>query len=176
MYNAIQRTIEPELIPTCKKFGLDIVIYNPVAGGIFSGKIKSNQAVPTSGRFSDTAKSGPSYRKRYFQDATFEALGMIEPVVERNGLTLIETALRWVVHHSKLDIPGGRDGILIGVSSLQQLESNLADVEKGPLPVEVVKVLDEAWLVTKPTAAHYWHGEMEYKYDTVKALLEEPKL
>ncbi|KAK4508360.1 hypothetical protein PRZ48_002098 [Zasmidium cellare] len=177
MYNAIQRNIEPELIPTCKKYGIDVVVYNPVAGGIFSGKIKSNESIPNEGRFSDTANSGSNYRKRYFQDATFDALRLIEPVVEKHNLTLIETALRWVVHHSKLDIKdGGKDGIIIGVSSQAQLEGNLRDLEKGPLPEEVVKVLDEAWLVTKATAVPYWHGTLEYKYDTVKALLEEPKL
>lgn len=176
MYNAIQRNIEPELIPVCKRYGIDIVVYNPIAGGLFSGKIKSKDAIPAEGRFSDTATSGSMYRKRYFQDATFDALRLIEPVVEKHGLTMIETALRWVVNHSRLDIKGGKDGILIGVSSLQQLKGNLADLEKGPLPEEVVKVLDEAWLVTKATAVPYWHGELEYKYDTLKALSEEPKL
>ena len=65
---------------------------------------------------------------------------------------------------------GGRDGVIIGVSSFAQLESNLRDLEKGPLPEEVLKVLDEAWLVTKPTTPQYWHLDLEYKYDTRKAL------
>lgn len=38
MYNAITRSLEQELIPACKRYGLDVVIYNPLAGGIFSGK------------------------------------------------------------------------------------------------------------------------------------------
>lgn len=171
MYNAIQRNIEPELIAVCRRYGLDIVVYNPVAGGLFSGKIKSKD-VPAEGRFSDTSSlMGQRYRERYFQDATFDALRLIEPVVQKHNLTMLETAFRWLVHHSKLNIKDGNDGILIGVSSPHQLEANLTDIEKGPLPEEVVKVLDEAWLVTKPTAAYYWHGKLEYSYDTVKALL-----
>ena len=62
-----------------------------------------------------------------------------------------------------------RHGI-IGVSSAAQLEQNLKDLEKGPLPEEVLKVLDEAWLVCKPTTADYWRGEIDYKYDTREAL------
>ncbi|SMR45464.1 unnamed protein product [Zymoseptoria tritici ST99CH_3D1] len=172
MYNAIQRNIEPELIPACRRYGLDIVVYNPIAGGIFSGKYKTNE-IPKEGRYSDVnAKVGQNYRKRYFQDATFDALRLIEPVAEKHNLTLLEIGFRWVVHHSKLKVQdGGNDGIIIGVSSLAQLESNLKDIEKGPLPEEVVKVLDEAWLITKPTAAVYWHLDLEYKYDTLKALL-----
>jgi aflatoxin B1 aldehyde reductase len=169
MYNAITRSIETELIPACKRYGLDIVVYNPIAGGLFSGKFKLDE-VPKDGRFSDTARSGKMYRDRYFKDANFEALRIIQPVVEKNGLTLIETAFRWLVHHSKLNITDGNDGIIIGVSSLTQLKQNLELLEKGPLPEEVVKALDEAWLVAKSTTAPYWHLDLKYTYDTEKAL------
>lgn len=98
------------------------------------------------------------YRDRYFQDETFEALQLIEPVVAKNNLTLIETALRWVVHHSVLKLTdGGNDGIIIGVSSLSQLETNLKDLEKGPLPDEVVDALDQAWnTLFKGRSPSYW--------------------
>jgi aflatoxin B1 aldehyde reductase len=59
-------------------------------------------------------------------------------------LTLLETALRWCVHHSALKVKDANDGVVIGVSSLKQLEGNLRDLEKGPLPEEVVQVLDQA--------------------------------
>ncbi|KAJ9294386.1 hypothetical protein DTO271G3_6961 [Paecilomyces variotii] len=171
MYNAITRSIETELIHACRRYGMDIVVYNPLAGGLFSGKIKSKDMVPQDGRYSDKAKSGEMYRKRYFKDATFEALKTIEPVVEKHGLTMLETALRWLRHHSALNIKdGGRDGIIIGVSSLSQLESNLRDIEKGPLPEEVVEALDQAWLITKPTTANYWHLDLKYTYNTQEAL------
>jgi len=165
MYNAITRSLETETIVACHRYGIDVVVYNPLAGGIFSGKYKSSE-VPTEGRYSDTAKSGGMYRKRYFRDATFDALRMIEPVAEKHNLTLLEIALRWCVHHSALKMTdGGRDGVIIGVSSLNQLKSNLTDLEKGPLPDEVVKVLDDAWLVTKPTTPNYWHLDLKYTYD-----------
>jgi aflatoxin B1 aldehyde reductase len=99
------------------------------------------------------------YRARYFQDSTFNALQLIEPVVQKHNLTLLETALRWVVHHSKLNVfakDGGNDGIIIGVSSLKQLEGNIADLEKGPLPEEVLKVLDQAWDSIKYQGPSYW--------------------
>ncbi|KAK3681324.1 NADP-dependent oxidoreductase domain-containing protein [Podospora appendiculata] len=170
MYNAITRGIEPELVPACRRYGLDVVVYNPIAGGLFSGKIKTKDMVPAEGRYSDTASMGKMYRNRYFRDSTFRALQLIEGVTEKHGLTMIETALRWVAHHSALRVQGGNDGVIIGVSSIEQLEGNLADLEKGPLPEEVVKVLDEAWAVTKADAVHYWHGEVEYGYDTREAL------
>jgi len=169
MYNAITRGIEAELFVACRRYGLDIVVYNPLAGGLFSGKMKLNE-IPTEGRFSDAQGTGANYRGRYFKNSTFDALALIEPVVKKHNLTLIETALRWCVHHSGLKIKDGNDGIIIGVSSLAQLEGNLKDLEKGPLPEEVVKTLDEAWLICKPDAPNYWHLDLKYTYDTRKAL------
>ena len=76
------------------------------------------------------------YRDRYFKDATFQALQIAEKAAQEHKLTLVEIALRWCIHHSELKtrVKGGNDGVIIGVSSLKQLESNLADVDKGPLP------------------------------------------
>ncbi|ESA42723.1 hypothetical protein GE21DRAFT_8442 [Neurospora crassa] len=170
MYNAITRSLETELVLACRRYGLDIVVYNPLAGGLFSGKIKSHDMVPESGRFSDVNKMGVMYRGRYFKESTFRALQVVEQAVEKAGLTMIETALRWMVHHSALKIKDGNDGVIIGVSSIDQLDSNLTDLEKGPLPEEVVKALDEAWKIAKVDTVNYWHGTVEYGYDVREAL------
>ncbi|QSS54615.1 aldo/keto reductase [Histoplasma capsulatum var. duboisii H88] len=171
MYNAITRSIESELIPACRRYGIDVVIYNPLAGGLLSGKYKTTE-MPATGRFANPSL-GAMYRKRYFRDANLDALRIIEPVVQKHNLTLVETALRWVHHHSALNIgtgPSSRDGIIIGVGSFEQLQANLADMEKGPLPKEVVDALDEAWLIAKATSTDYWHMDLKYTYNTVEAL------
>lgn len=160
MYNTITRSLEQELIPACKRYGIDVVVYNPLAGGLLSGKYKTSD-VPAEGRFSDEAAIGARYRKRYYQDSTFEALAIIEPVVAKHGLTMAETALRWVMHHSALNITDGDDGVIIGVSNMAQLDQNLKDCEKGPLPEDVVKVLDEAWKVAKVETPDYWHMDLK---------------
>ena len=169
----LARSLEQELIPCCHRYGIEVVIYNPLAGGLFSGKIKSAD-IPSEGRYSNTAsRMGNMYRKRYFQDATFDALKLIETVAQKHNLTMLEIALRWCRHHSALKMQhGGTDGIIIGVSSYEQLESNLRDLEKGPLPEEVVETLDDAWLVTKPTTPNYWHLDLKYTYDTQEALFQ----
>ncbi|KAL1858805.1 hypothetical protein VTK73DRAFT_7793 [Phialemonium thermophilum] len=172
MYNCITRGIEPELVPTCRRYGLDIVVYNPIAGGLFSGKIKSRDMVPAEGRFSDRSSTGRMYRGRYFRDSVFRALQIVEKAAERHGLSVIEVALRWIVHHSALQgvRQGNADGVIIGVSSAQQLEENLNHLEKGPLPEDVVQSLDEAWLVAKAEAPNYFHGEIKYDYNPREVL------
>ncbi|KAF9909969.1 hypothetical protein BX616_011005 [Lobosporangium transversale] len=87
-------------------------------------------------------KKKKSYRERYWNNLFFEAVKKVEKAAKDNNLTLIETALRWMSHHSDL---GPQDGIIIGASSMQHLKDNLRDLEKGPLPQHVVEALDEAW-------------------------------
>ncbi|KAL6829163.1 Aldo/keto reductase [Trichoderma sp. SZMC 28015] len=173
MYNAITRNIEAELFVACRRYGLDIVVYNPLAGGLFSGKIKSQDLLPEKGRYSGNTAIANTYRSRYFRDSTFESLKLVEEAAEKAGLTLIEIAMRWVVHHSGLKIKDGNDGIIVGVSSIAQLENNLDNAEKGPLPEEVVKALDEAWAISKAESTNYWHGDLEYTYDPIKVLFGE---
>ena len=156
MYNVLTRAIDDELIPCCRKYSIDIVVYNPLAGGVLTGKYKSKEA-PKEGRFSETdPRIGNMYRERYFKDANFEALRIIEPVAGKHELTLREIAFRWCVHHSKLNVTNGKDGVVIGVSSMKQLKENLEDLEKGHLPKEVFEALDQAWQVTKPSCPLYW--------------------
>jgi aflatoxin B1 aldehyde reductase len=128
-----------------------------LAGGVLSGRYKSKEIPADGGRYStQDPVIGAMYRDRYFKDVNFEALKVIQPVADKLGLTLLEIAFRWLVHHSKLKVMDGNDGLVIGISSLSQLESNLDNVEKGPLPEEVLEVLDEAWKITKPSCSLYW--------------------
>lgn len=174
MYNAVTRSVEPELLPALKRYGLDFYAYNPLAGGLFSGKYTSHDDTPGEGRFSDAAGAqGARYRERYFHPAIFAALGVIEPVAKKHDITLVQTALRWLVHHSALKVKnGGPDGVILGVSSYDQLVQNLDAMEQGPLPDDLVKALDEAWKVAKVETPNYWHGKVEYSYDTRKALFD----
>ena len=96
------------------------------------------------------------YRTRYWNDAYFNAVSSIDSIAKKHNLTMGEVALRWITNHSELRKEHG-DAILIGASSLKHIEENLVDLEKGPLPDEVLKVLDEAWISVKPFAAPYHH-------------------
>ncbi|KAL5533281.1 hypothetical protein ACEPAF_5057 [Sanghuangporus sanghuang] len=155
LYNAITRGMEPELVPCCRKFGIRIVVYNPLAGGFFAGKIKSVNDAPEPGnRFDGSAgRIGQMYRQRYLKDGYLKALPLIKEVADKHGLSLTEVALRWLQHHSVLT---PEDGVIIGASSAAQLEQNLVDSEKGPLPQDVVATLDEAYKGVGFDAPTYW--------------------
>jgi aflatoxin B1 aldehyde reductase len=178
LYSALVRTIEPEFVPCCRRYGLEIVVYNPLAGGLLSGKIKTRDHIPDAGRFSNVTGAGSFYRSRYYRESTFNALKIIADAVDKdqvdNGssLTMPEAALRWVVYHSALKTgDAGRDGVILGVSSVEQLENNIDSIERGPLPESVVEAFERAWEVSRADVCCYWHpDDIEYTYDTQAAV------
>ncbi|KAJ7452473.1 Aldo/keto reductase [Mycena galericulata] len=153
MYNAITRAIESELVPCCRKFGLRVVVYNPLAGGLFAGKVASVVDAPNTGRFNTATASGKLYRDRYLKNGNFDALNHLKNVAAQHNLRLTEIALRWCQHHSVL---GEGDGVILGASSAAQLQQNCEDSEKGPLPEAIVTAIDEAWEISRGTASTYW--------------------
>ncbi|KAI0338600.1 Aldo/keto reductase [Trametopsis cervina] len=157
IYNAVHRRVEPELFPCLRKYGISFYEYNPLGGGFFTGRYRSLHDEPEPGsRFDPERNQGKNYRKRYWNAPYFTALASIEATAASHNLTLAEVALRWLSHHSALKAEYG-DAVIIGASSVKHIGENLADLEKGPLPEEVVKVLDEAWESVSAVATNYWH-------------------
>ncbi|KAJ3483251.1 hypothetical protein NLI96_g6433 [Meripilus lineatus] len=157
IYNAIHRNVEPELLPCLRKFGISFYEFNPLAGGFFTDRyISINDQVESGSRFDPQKGQGRNYRARYWNEHYFQALSTIRDAAVQHGLTLPEIALRWISHHSLLKREHG-DAVLIGASSLGHITQNLIDLEKGPLPEEILKVLDDAWFSVQPYATKYWH-------------------
>lgn len=159
VYNAIHRSVEPELFPCLRHYGMAFYNYNPLAGGYLTNRYhreQENESVEKGSRFDPNTWQGKAYRGRYWNDNMFDALEILRPVAKKHGLTEAECALRWMSHHSLLKRDKG-DAVIIGASSTKHLEENLVDLEKGPLPDEVVQALDAGWEKTKAVSGRYWH-------------------
>jgi len=158
VYNAIHRTVDTELFPALRHYGIKFYAFNPLGGGFLTSRYhrEDMQNAEAWSRFDPNTAQGKSYRGRYFNDSMFDALDIIRSAVKKHNLTEAETALRWINHHSKLSKEAG-DAIIIGASSLKHLEENLVDLEKGPLPEDVVEALDQAWAKTKGVVIPYYH-------------------
>ncbi|KAK6497148.1 hypothetical protein TWF506_004623 [Arthrobotrys conoides] len=145
VYNCFMRGVEAELVPCLRKYGISLYIFNPLAGGLLTGKYtRDTEIVEDGSRFDEKSFSGKVARSRYWNDYFFGALDKLTPVAEKNGLTITECALRWLANHSALKKEFG-DAVIVGASSTKHLEDNLTDLEKGELPEEVVKAIDEGW-------------------------------
>ncbi|KAF3910666.1 hypothetical protein ABW21_db0206238 [Orbilia brochopaga] len=157
VYNVIHREVEPELFPCLRHYGLAFYAYNPLAGGFFtaSGPRSYDGDVDKGTRFDNSRAQGQMYRNRYWKESYFKARELIDEVAQKSGLTLVEIALRWMNHHSLMKREKG-DKVIIGASSEKHLRENCEDLEKGPLPKEVLDVCDAAWHLVKPDCETYW--------------------
>ena len=156
MYNALTRDVERELLPCLARFGIAFYAYNPLAGGLLSGKYGSVDDLPADGRFA----GNESYRARYWKDEYFEVIGRFADLARRHDIEPAAAALRWLVHHSALagGPEGGEDehGIILGATSDAHLLANLDACEQGPLPDELVALLDEGWERVRPACIKYF--------------------
>lgn len=157
VYNALQRSIEAELFPCLRHYGIALYAFQPLAGGFLTARYTRDQETFEEGsRFDPKHFQGKLHQGRYWNDTYFDAIDSIKNVAEKNGLTVANVALRWLEHHSELKKEKD-DAIIVGASSEKHLEENLVDLEQGPLPKEVVEVLEDAWLAVKGVAPKYWH-------------------
>ena len=79
----------------------------------------------------------------------------VHEAAQKHGITGHAAALRWCLHHSVLRKELG-DGIVIAAPRMEQLEENLKICEGGPLPEDLVKVIEAVWPVAEPVAPWAW--------------------
>ncbi|KAJ3147213.1 hypothetical protein HDU89_005811 [Geranomyces variabilis] len=155
MYNALARDCERELFPCLRELGIRFYAYNPLCGGLLSGRYSFGDNAEEGSRFDATKVQGKRYRERYWNQTYFSAIESIKKTCKEHSLTTVEVAHRWLSHHSKINYSLG-DGIIIGASSYDHAKQNLEDCEKGPLPQSVVDALDAAWQETRSIAPTYF--------------------
>ena len=151
MYNALCRNVEPELFPAIRALGMRFYAFNPLAGGMLTGKHKHFEDAPEPGRFARLE----SYRKRYWKQSYFDAVDAIKQACDAEGIPMAEAGYRWLSEHSMMDADKG-DGILLGASRIEQMTQNMAAVEKGALPQSVLDAMDAAWEIAKPDSPAYF--------------------
>ncbi|KAJ9060128.1 hypothetical protein DSO57_1034273 [Entomophthora muscae] len=159
MYNLLTREVETELFPALAKFNIRFYAYNPLCGGMASGQYKIDDVKEDGSRFDPNVSQGKRYRERYWKGRYFESVEKIREACVPHGIAPAEAALRWLVHHSKINpriASGGRDGILIGVSTLEHTKLNIKYSLEGPLPQDLVDLIDECWNHCQPACPHYF--------------------
>ncbi len=134
MYNLLARGIEQEYQAMCRKMEVSTVVFNPLAGGLLTGKHQIERPL-AGGRFD----SNQLYLDRYWHPAFFEAVDELKAIAAAAGRSIVDMALNWVLHHTPTDCA------IIGASREEQLTENLEALEKGPLPADVLAACDGVW-------------------------------
>ncbi|MFN6487162.1 MULTISPECIES: aldo/keto reductase [unclassified Nostoc] len=121
-YNLLFREIERELLPLAKEEGLGVISYNPLAGGLLTGKHNFTQG-PTSGTRFTLGAAAERYQERYWRDREFNTVEDLRTVADLAGFSLTTLAVAWVLSNPIITAP------IIGASRPEQLADNLKAVE-----------------------------------------------
>ena len=144
MYNLLARGIEQEYLPMCKEFGVSTVVYNPLAGGMLTGKQKRDAPLPGT-RFD----GNQMYLGRYWNEQDFDAVAALLDIARTAGRSSVSLALNWLLHHTATDC------VILGASKLEQLEENLKAMEDGPLSADTVSACDQVWSKIRGVSPQY---------------------
>ncbi|KAJ7079516.1 aflatoxin B1-aldehyde reductase [Mycena crocata] len=159
VYSAIDRTVETELIPCLRHFGLKFAAYCPLAGGYLVGHLLGpKSAVPRGSHFDPRNPFGTWYQDRYTPMNV--AVNELREVVESHGLNLNCASVRWLQHHSAL-LPTDL-GIIFGGSKAAHVVDTLRYCTEGPLPDAVVAAYEDCYGKVKADLPNYHHDPAWY--------------
>jgi aryl-alcohol dehydrogenase-like predicted oxidoreductase len=113
-YNLLNRTIERELLPFCRRFGIGIIPYSPLAGGLLTGKYRLGEPPPPGTR----AYNNPNMQ-RQLTEQNLRIVERLSAFAQARGHTVGELALAWLAAHPEVST------IIAGATSPEQVEQNV---------------------------------------------------
>lgn len=133
-YSLLFRQIERELLPLCEAEGLAVIPYNPLAGGLLTGKHQAG-AAPTPGTRFTLGSAGQRYQERYWNERAFATVAALRDVAAQAGMSMTRMSVAWVLANPVVTAP------LLGASRPEQLDETLAAAAVS-LPADVKARLD----------------------------------
>lgn len=134
-YNLLFREHERELFPLCRHDGVGVIPYNPIAGGLLSGRHRP-EAGPTPGSRFTLGGAARVYQDRYWHEEMFRTVEELRAIAVEAGLDLVTMSVAWVMANPVVTAP------IIGASRPEQLAPALA-AASVTLPVDLKTRLDE---------------------------------
>ena len=117
-YNLLDRRIERDFIPMAQTYGIGIIPWSPLGGGLLTGKYRRGAPMPDDSRYSDIERN--ETRRRRMTEAVYDVTEGIAPLMEAKGCTMSQFALAWCAAQPGVTSP------IIGPRTMEQLEDNLA--------------------------------------------------
>jgi aryl-alcohol dehydrogenase-like predicted oxidoreductase len=136
-YNILYRHIEVELFPLVEDQGLGVITYNPLAGGVLTGRYQPGQ-VPVEGTRFTLHNAGRLYQARYWHEAQLQAVEDLKKGCSERNLSLAQVALAWVLSHEAVT------SAILGASKPEQLDQTLPAVNLM-LDEEMLAICNDVW-------------------------------
>lgn len=140
LYNVLFRQLDVEYIPFARRYKLHTTVYNPLAGGLLTGRHSRDGSTQKGSRFD----KNKLYQGRYFSDVMFDRVGQLADLAKTEGLSLLELSYAWLAGRA------GVDSILLGPASVTQLEQGVSacQIVLSPELRGAVDALERTWMGT----------------------------
>jgi 1-deoxyxylulose-5-phosphate synthase len=122
-YNLLFREFERELFPLCLEEGIGVIPYNPIAGGLLTGKHDRTKPPSEGTRFAFGGRVSQLYQDRYWNDKLFDAVDALKRVADEAGMPLTAMSVAWVLAQPWVTSP------IIGASRPDQLDATVAALD-----------------------------------------------
>jgi aryl-alcohol dehydrogenase-like predicted oxidoreductase len=143
IYNALNRGIENEVLELCAEEGLGVIVYNPLAGGVLTGKYRRGGELPSNTRLADNE----GYQQRYYTAQALDIVDRFVAAAGERGVTPAQLALAWVLAEPRVTCP------IVGARTLAQLDDTLGGLDVALSPEEraaIPAVLPGRWVGQDP--------------------------
>jgi 1-deoxyxylulose-5-phosphate synthase len=136
-YNVLYREIETELLPLCRAEGIGVLVYNPLAGGLLSGKYQGDSTLKDHTRFT-LGTAAKRYQERYWHESHFAAVTRLAELARARDASLASLAVAWVLR---------QDGITCAIIGASRADQLAASIESSNVQIdgELAKACDAVW-------------------------------
>jgi len=132
-YNLIYREEEREMIQLCRKEGIGLIPWSPLARGFLAGNRRRQDRGETS-----RARTDAYAHDMYYRDDDFKVVERVSEIAEKRGVSNMQVALAWVLAQPGITAP------IIGSSKMEHLEDNLRALDLK-LDADELKALAEPY-------------------------------
>ncbi|GHO50673.1 aldo/keto reductase [Ktedonospora formicarum] len=136
-YNLLFRYIEAELLPLALDQGVGVIAYNPLAGGVLTGRYQVGQNLEQGTRFS-LQNAGKIYQDRYWHEPQMRAVAELKQLCDERGLPIGQVAIAWVLAQPAIT------SAIVGASKAEQLDQTLPAVHLT-LDEKLLAACDTLW-------------------------------
>ncbi len=144
LYNVLIRELDVEWFSFARRYGIHTVVYNPLAGGLLTGKHSRDGSTQKGSRFDKNRL----YQGRYFTDAMFDRVDALVGLAREHGMSPLELSYAWLAGAA------GVDSILIGPGSVVHLEEGVSACSRA-LSSELRAAIDALHQAWTGTDTHY---------------------
>ena len=128
-YSLVQREAEREVVPACAHFGVGLIPYSPLAGGMLTGKYRRGAPMPQGARLTDSPRAD-----RFVNERNFDIVEGLEALARQFGVTLLDIAIGGLAAQPQVG------SVIAGAMSREQVEKNVAAGAWAPSTAELIEI------------------------------------